>query len=97
LFLFSILEIELRNLHILSKCFHISSPISGLFFFFFFWLSWSLYSGLRTSCLLGKCSTIWATLPVLFLLFYFIHLFIYFIHMCIQCLGHFSPLSPPPL
>jgi hypothetical protein len=23
--------------------------------------------------------------------------FISFIHMCIQCLGHFSPLPPPPL
>jgi hypothetical protein len=22
--------------------------------------------------------------------------FFYYIHMCIQCLGHFSPLPPPP-
>jgi hypothetical protein len=33
---------------------------------------------------------------VMHLLFYFILLFFSFIHMCKQCLGHFSPFPPPP-
>jgi hypothetical protein len=34
---------------------------------------------------------------VLFSVLYIINIIIYlFIHMCIQCLGHFSSLPPPP-
>jgi hypothetical protein len=42
-------------------------------------------------------SWIWENFPRLvdpFDFILFIYLFI--IHMCIQCLGHFSPLPPPP-
>jgi hypothetical protein len=48
---------------------------------------------------------VWYTFSLLFItcrsilhyLLFFFFLNFYFIHMCIQCLGHFSPLPPLPL
>jgi hypothetical protein len=56
---------------------------------FSFLLHWGLNP---VSHLLGNPSTTWAIPTILFFFYCFI------IHMCIQGLGHFSPLPlPPPL
>jgi hypothetical protein len=64
------------------------------FIFFYFFFS-TLGFELRASCLLGKYSTTWATPPDFFFCWVFSFFIFYsFIHMCIHCLGHISPLPP---
>jgi hypothetical protein len=61
--------------------------LTTFFFFFSWWYWWALH-------LPSRHSTTWATPPAflaLVLLF-----FISFFHMCIQWLGHYSPLPPTP-
>jgi hypothetical protein len=69
-------------------CYHSVLVLIGMWWF----LSFSCLSCLRVWLCAAQsmlCSTF---LPFLLLFFYF---YCFIFHMCIQCLGHFSPLAPP--
>jgi hypothetical protein len=59
---------------------------------------WKLWSGLFLNCCLNVIfPQLYLQSLVFFLLLDLVYFFyFYFIHMCIQCLGHFSPLPAPP-
>jgi hypothetical protein len=74
-----------------TSCHHAEKNWDVTYIGIFFVVVMVLGFEFRASCFLGKYSTTWPTSPVLEPVFF---LNFYFIHMYIQCLGHFSVLPP---